>query len=114
MVHPLLWPASTTISSSSSPQTYAFPSCVRWGINLEKRLTGLAAVVVVMPLLIVGVRLAEDCAANQAKPNVIRVSGPLHHIVPRPRLLSAQKWQRSLSRPHSMSISPPSSHYLSS
>ena len=61
MVHPLLWPASTTVSSSSSPQTYTIPYYVQCGINLEKRLTGLAAVVVLRPLLIVGVRLAEDC-----------------------------------------------------
>src|SRR6266702_3272724 len=54
----------------------------RAGINLEERLTGLAAVVVVaLPLLIVGVRLAEDCMRpGQAKPNAIRVSGPPYHI----------------------------------
>jgi hypothetical protein len=79
-VHPILWPASTTISSSFPPQTYAIPSYVWWSINLERKLTGLAAVVVVMPLLIVGERLAD--AANQAKPNAIRVSGPPYHIFP--------------------------------
>src|SRR6266702_4245594 len=40
----------------------------RAGINLEERLTGLAAVVVVvLPLLIMGVRLAEDCMARPSK-----------------------------------------------
>ena len=59
-VHPLLWLASTTIFSSYYPQTHAIHILRAVGMNSEKILTGLAAVVVVMPLLIMGVRLAED------------------------------------------------------
>ena len=67
MVHPLLWPASTTISSSSSPQSHWILSLCAVHKFVEK-LTGLAAVVVfVLPLLIVGVRLAENCPERPSK-----------------------------------------------